>query len=353
MKKYGYTELLSEEFGKMFPESFAPARIISRHKDRYSIVAEGYTGMAELSGKLMYSTDDQSELPAVGDYVAVTIFGDSAIIQDLLPRKSSLARKASGGRSDKQLIAANIDIAFVVMAADRDFNINRVERYITLIREGNIKPGIIVSKSDLTGEDSINEMKERLSARLNVEDIHFLSSLDGSGIDNFESSLAAGKTYCFVGSSGAGKSTLINRLAGKDIQETLELSDSTGKGRHTTTRREIILLPSGALIIDTPGMREVGISVGTDAVDNSFEMISELAPECRFDDCTHVNEPGCRVLLAVEQGELDPDVLENYHKLSREAAHYERTDLERRRRDKEFGKMVKDVKAIRKKNRMK
>jgi len=275
---------------------------------------------------------------------------DQAIIHKILPRKTFLQRKAAG-KDEPQPIAANIDVAFVVQAVDRDFNLNRFERYLTIISAGKIKPVIILNKIDLITKEALAEKVGQIRARFHDVAIETTSTADNTGIEKLGQMIKRGKTFCFVGSSGVGKSSIINKLLGQELLKTKMISTSTKKGKHVTTHRELFVLSNGGLVIDNPGIREVGVGDVGEAVANVFGDISELAKCCKFVDCTHDHEPGCAVLAALKAGDLSEGKYFNYIKLKKESDHYAMSTLEKRRKDRSFGRMVKKVMKHKKKNR--
>lgn len=325
------------------------ARVVAQYRGKYRVRSDHKEFWAEITGKMMFAAGSQADYPVVGDKVEISrIAEDQAIIHKILSRKTFLQRKAAG-KDGLQAIAANIDVAFVVQAVDRDFNLNRLERYLAIINAGKIKPVIILNKIDLISAEDLAEKAGQIKARFKNVTIKTTSATDNSGIEKLRQMIKPGKTYCFVGSSGVGKSTIINKLLGQELLETKMISTSTKKGKHVTTHRELFVLSNGGMVIDNPGIREVGVGDVKEAVANVFGDISELAKRCKFVDCTHDHEPGCAVLAALEAGELDEAKYANYLKLKKEADHYAMTDLEKRRKDRSFGRMVKNVKKIKKK----
>jgi ribosome biogenesis GTPase len=321
------------------------ARIIAVDKDRYIIRNEKAEIPAETTGKLMYGARSSLDLPAVGDWVGVQYFDQNtfAIIHEILPRKSLLKRKMAGKQIEHQIIATNIDVAFIVQSVEFDFNLSRLERYLIMANESNIKPVILLSKQDLIPSDDLKkEIQAIKSANPGYEIIAF-SNKTGKGLEDIKNLLERGKTYCLLGSSGVGKTTLINKLIGKNIYATDAIREKDGKGRHVTARRQMVILGQGGLIIDTPGMRELG-NIGVDTgLSKTFVDIANLAGNCRFKNCTHIDEPGCAVTEAVKKGKLPAKRYQNYLKIRKESEFLEMSYLERRHRDKSFGKMVKAV----------
>jgi ribosome biogenesis GTPase len=243
-----------------------------------------------------------------------------------------------------QIIAANIDYAFLVQAVDRDHNINRLERYLTLCHSSRVKPIIVLTKTDLTDESRTNEIISSIKARIKNVPVIAISNETQQGFDELDTFIKKGKTYCMLGSSGVGKSTLLNNLAGRTIMSTDTISQSTSKGKHVTSHRELVMLKNGGLLIDNPGMREVGIADALNGLEITFDIIVSLAQKCKFKDCTHTSEIGCRVIEAVEKGEIDSASYENFLKMEKERAYFESTVQERRLKDRKFGKMIKNYK---------
>lgn len=332
-------------------ENLSVGRITSEHKDRYTLLSEAGDFEAELLGNLRFSAKDRSELPAVGDWVSFTEYDQGkALIHSLLPRFSILERKAVGKTGQTQIIATNINYGIVVQSVNRDYSINRLERYLTICNAAKIDPVIVLSKVDLIEEQDLDEILNQVRERIKNAPVFAISNESQQGIEELRSTLLKGKTYCLLGSSGVGKSTLINTLTGESLMETREISTSIDRGKHVTSHRELIVLENG-ILIDNPGMREVGITNVSDGLEMTFEEISMLANDCKYRDCTHVNEVGCAVIAAVDNGEFDPDSYANYLKMEREKEHFESDVIERKKKDKDFGKMVKNFKKQRKKNK--
>ena len=270
----------------------------------------------------------------------------AAIIHQVFPRKTFLRRKTPGKNIDFQMIAANIDTAFIVQSCHFDFNPSRLDRYLIMATDGQVEPIVILTKTDLITPEELDQ-KLALIRSVTKARVMALSNITGIGLDELQQTLFAGKTYCLLGSSGVGKTTLINRLLGQEALETKAVS-STGEGTHTTSRRQLIVLSQGAMLIDTPGMRELGIVGAGEGVNLGFEDLVVLSAQCRYANCSHEHEPGCAVRAAVEKGELQKDRYSNYIKLKKESEYYEMSYLDKRRKDKAFGRFLKSAKKHRK-----
>jgi len=339
----GFTPGLSSYLEENNLSDFSVGRVTREHRERY-VVSDGDKEYgAEITGNLRFSGNSRTDFPAVGDWITMTVYdSDQAIIHEILPRKSVLERLAVGKPGETQIISANIDVAFIVQAINNNFSVNRLERYLTICYSANIEPVLIISKIDLCpeneGQDAISSLEKR-DRRIKYI---LLSNMTLQGLDQVLDIIQKGKTYCVIGSSGVGKSTLINNLLKKNILKTGQISLSTNKGRHITDHRELFVLENGGIIIDTPGMRELGIADTADGLEITFDLIVSLSQKCRFKDCTHTNETGCNVIAAVNNGEIAKESYENYIKLQREKAHYESTIAEKRKKDKAFGKLLKN-----------
>lgn len=348
---FGYNDDLEKFRSEQNLQSFEVGRVITEHKERYMVWTEKGELEAEITGNMRFSAKSREDFPAVGDWVSLIVYdGDLAIIHQVFPRYSVLKRQAIGQFGEVQIIATNIDFAFLVQAADRDFNINRLERYLTICNTSGVKPVVVLTKTDLIDDSAQNSIIESLKTRISHVPILAISNETRDGYEAVNALIEKGKTYCMLGSSGVGKSSLVNNLLGKTVMRTDAISQSTHKGRHVTTNRELVVLDNGGILIDNPGMREVGIADAGSGLEITFDLIFQLSGNCKFKDCTHTTEVGCAVLEAVENGEIDPASYENYRKMEREKAHFEATIAEKRKREKEFGKIMKNYKKDMRRN---
>jgi ribosome biogenesis GTPase len=318
LEDLGWSEQLQRRFDALEREDLRPGRVIWESHELYRLATAGGELTAQLTGRLRYAAQGRDELPVVGDWVAAAPFDDSAVIHAVLPRASHLARRAPGRRQEVQLLAANVDLVLVVTAVAGDLNPRRLERYLAMAREGGCQARVVLSKADLATTQQLAAARQAAAAVAAGAPVLAVSAVDGTGLEELEARLAPGRTAALLGSSGVGKSTLVNHLAGDRLQEVAEIRAADGKGRHTTTRRQLFRLPSGVLLLDTPGLRELGLT-GEGAA-GAFTEIEALAAACRFRDCRHDGEPGCAVAAAVAAGELDGGRLASYRKLLREQA---------------------------------
>lgn len=325
--------------------NFKIVRVISVNKNSL-VVSNGTNDIyAELTGKFLFDSDSSLDLPAVGDWVYAQLFDDDylAIIHDVLPRKSLLKRKTPGKKIEHQLIATNIDTAIIMQSLDSNFNLRRLERYLVMINEGKITPAVFLSKSDLISKEEIEIKKNQIREILPDISITAFSNNSSSDIENIKIFFSPYKTYCLLGSSGVGKTTLLNNLTQKELFKTQPIREKDGRGKHTTTKRELIILENGAIIIDNPGMRELGVISNESGLENTFNEIEELSAQCRYKDCTHTVETGCAVLGAVERGEISENRYNNFIKIYKESLYNEMSYVDKREKDKKFGKYVRSV----------
>jgi ribosome biogenesis GTPase len=345
LRDLGFDEWFEAHIDDIRHEGQDIARVTAVDRNSYIIRNEFREVPAELAGKFSFQVESSVELPCVGDWVTVQYHNDDtlAIIHGLFPRKTFLRRKRAGMEVNYQMIAANIDLAFIVQSCHFDFNLARLNRYLVMAADGDVEPIIILAKTDLISPDELQEKLAVVREAGITTRVIALSNLTGSGYDEFRQILLPGRTYCLLGSSGVGKTTLINHLTGRDDLDTKEVS-GTGEGTHTTTRRQLILLDNGFMFIDTPGMRELGLLGASEGVNKGFEDIIELAAACRYADCSHTQESGCAVLAAIAEGELSEKRYAGYLKLRKESEHYEMSYLEKRKKDKAFGRFIKAAK---------
>lgn len=352
LKKLGFTQDLEQYLTENELNEFVIGRIISEQKERYKVITESGMISAEITGNLRFTATSREDFPAAGDWVAMTVYEDNfAIIHRILPRKSIIARKAVGKPGEKQIIAVNVDSAFLVQAVDQDFNVNRLERYITICYDSGIDPVIVLTKIDLITKTELENIIKQISGRHAEIPVIAVNNLTGEGIEAIKNKIIPGKTYCLLGSSGVGKSTLINNLVGNEKMTTGAISNSTGKGKHVTTYRELVVLENGGILIDNPGMREVGIADADVGIQQTFDAIHLLSEQCKFSDCSHTGESGCAVKNAVENGELNQDYYHNYLRILKEKEFFEASAAERKRKEKGLSKIIKHYKKIRKNKR--
>ena len=344
LEDLGYNEFFEDNRKFVDDNDLTPARIIAEHKGLYIIRNETSVLSAKITGKMRFQASSNEDYPAVGDWVLIKALSkNQARIYKILPRKTVLKRKSSN-ESESQILVSNIDITFIVQAPDRDYNLNRFERYLALAKSGNIEPVIILNKTDLISSADLDKILFEIKNRFKNTHVYATSMVTGSGITDLKEAFNKGSTYCFIGSSGVGKSSIINVLMGKSLIRTGEISSQTNRGKHITTHRELFILESGGLLIDTPGLREIGILDSSQAIQDVFSEIYDLSKNCRFSDCTHQHEPDCAILRAVKDGTLDNDKYENYIKLSREDDYNSMNRLEKKEKDRKYGKFIKTAK---------
>jgi len=319
----GWDDALAEEFEPHRRAGLIPGRVSIQHRGAYDVLTAEGELRCDVAGRLYDEAASPADLPAVGDWVAVAARPEEAAgtVQAVLARRTKFSRKTAWQASEEQVLAANVDVALIVTSLNEDMNLRRLERYLTLAWESGATPVLVLTKADLA--DDVPAVVAEVESVAFCAAVHAISSVTGEGLDELRAHLRPGVTAALLGSSGVGKSTLVNTLVGEELLETREIRED-GKGRHTTTRRELIQLPGGALVIDTPGMREVQLWIADDGLEEAFSDVTELFEHCRFSDCAHESEPGCAVKEAIANGTLAPERWESYLKLQRELAHLDR-----------------------------
>lgn len=341
LEEFGWNDYFKIAFDTYRERGCEPARICRCQREEFLVRTPDGEVEAQVTGRLRYAADTPDEWPVVGDWVA--LLPEFPLIDGVLRRRTKLSRKSAGDTSEEQVLCANIDVAFVVTAPDHDFNPRRLERYLLMIREGGAEPIVVLNKSDL--ESDVSSWIDEATRVVSGVPVLAVSARTGDGMDRLGEAIPPGKTGVLVGSSGVGKSSIINRLLGYERFAAGEIRKSDGRGRHTTTHRELVRIPRAGLLIDTPGLRELALWGSGDAAQSTFEEIASLAERCRFRDCTHQNEPGCAVLAALEHSELDVDRYKSFQKLGRELEFLhtktdERAALESKRKQKRLHKMI-------------
>jgi len=346
LEKLGLSHWFKDKIDPTKLIEYQIARVVTVSKDSYIIRNEKKDVFAEITGKFKFNADSPLDYPTVGDWVyAKYLNQDSfAAINEIFPRKTILKRKTSGKKIEFQLIAANIETAFIVQSLDYNYNLRRLERYLAMINESNIRPVVLLSKNDLLSPMDVGEKISEIHTVMPDIQIVAFSNITNSGLSEVEELLIPGETFCLLGSSGVGKTSLLNTLLAEARFEVQAIREKDGKGRHTTARRQLNILKNGAMLIDTPGMRELG-NIGLESgINNTFGEIAKLSRQCRFNNCSHIQEDGCAVLAALKDGTISQERYQNYIKMNKESTYHEMSYLEKRRKNKQFGKFIKSVK---------
>ncbi len=353
LNSFGWNSFFEKYFEQYNIQGFEHGRISIENKTNYVVVTNHGEIIGEVSGKYLFEAGKQSDLPKVGDWVVVSLFNDytRAVIHNILPRRTKISRKGVDKKIDEQIIVTNVDVVFIVQSLDDNFNVNRLERYLASVHQGGALPVIILNKSDLC--DGVSEKLNAVKNRIEAIDIVIASALNKSGVDELLKFTGDGITVAFIGSSGVGKSTLINQLLGTDLLKTNEVRIADSKGKHTTTRRELILLPSGGILIDTPGMREFGLWDTGEGISQTFSEFDDYAGLCKYSDCTHTHESGCAVLKALSEGKISKERYDNYLKLRKELKYLEsKQNIQLQLEEKRKWKTIhKEIKQFYKKNK--
>lgn len=357
----GWDDSWAAAFAPHAARGLRPARVVLEHQHIYRVHLGDRDVLARVTGRVRHRLAGREAFPAVGDWVAVREApgDDMLLVDDVLPRRSRFVRKAAGQTTEAQVVAANVDVVFLVSGLDHDFNVRRIERYLLTAWDGGAQPVIVLNKADLHDEGqpgapsaSLQAVLDELAPVAGATPVEVVSALDGRAVDRLRAHVGARRTAAFLGSSGVGKSTLINRLIGADVQRTADVRAHDSRGRHTTTHRELLVLADGSLLIDTPGMRELQLWDAGEGLLGAFADIAVLGEACRFRDCTHDTEPHCAVRAAVDEGRLHPDRLTNYLRLARELAHTreqidERALADRKRADRVQAKALRNSYKLR------
>jgi len=354
LEEFGYSDWFDRQIDPEQDQGLSVVRVTAVHKGESEVSDGEHTYAAKMTGRMRHRAKSKLDYPTVGDWVLVRDLKseDFGRIERVLERRSELRRKSTGRSTRFQLIAANIDTAFIMQTLGPGYNLKRLERYLVMVNESGIEPVVLLSKSDLLDSDELAERLAEVQQRLPDVKIHAFSNIDQAGLDAVTALFEPRKTYCIIGTSGVGKTSLLNNLLGEeDFLFTLPVRESDGKGLHSTTWRELITLENGAHVVDTPGMRELGNLDVDEGIEETFDDIRALAQQCRFNDCAHVNTLGCAVIAAVEEGAIPESRYTNYIRLIKEAAFHEQSALEKRDRDRKLGRFYRSVQGQNRKNK--
>ncbi|MEA2069413.1 MAG: ribosome small subunit-dependent GTPase A [Verrucomicrobiota bacterium] len=354
LEEFGYCAWFSKQIDPETENDLAVARVTAIHKGECEVSNGEATNAAKMTGRMRHQAGSKLDYPTVGDWVLVKDFNDEDFgrIQRVLDRQSELKRKTAGRTTRYQLVAANIDIAFIMQTLGPGYNLQRLERYLVMVNESGIEPVVLLSKSDLLSPEQLAIKVAEVEERMPGVRLHAFSNVDEEGLDEVMALFEPGKTYCVIGTSGVGKTSLLNKLLDEeDYLFTLPVRESDGKGVHSTTWRELISLENGAHVVDTPGMRELGNMDVNEGIGETFDDISALAAGCKFNDCSHVGTKGCAVTEAVGRGELSEARYNNYVRLMKEAAFHEQSALDKRDQDKKLSRFHRSVQGANRKNK--
>lgn len=352
-KFLGFDNWFNEQLKDHEESSLTLARIVSQSRGWYTVKTNKHKIEMEVSGKMIFLGATKEQFPAVGDWVFCELLNNETygLIHEILPRKTALKRKTSGEKFENQIIASNIDYAFIVQGLDNDFNLNRLQRYLVIINECGIQPIVLLSKTDKISEKILMKRIRLIEESAENTTVIPYSAITEKGIDKIESMIKPFTTACFVGSSGAGKTTLLNKLLKEDKFETGKVREKDSKGKHTTRKRQLVILPNGGLVIDTPGMRELGIFDIKTGLEETFNKVKELGENCKFRNCSHENEPGCAIQNAINEGILEKGDFDNYLKIKNEDKYYQSSYIEKKKKDKKLAKLIKNYVNHKKKSR--